>query len=227
MKKSALSPFRGFFSPGLYFPTGHAMRLYNFTSTPPSADPFFQIWLAMPEGKQILYVDPESAATVVAQWYRFDETVGADIAWAWHTSNELEIEMKAHNGTTLDLTLQLGSSAATALLNTMVRLAPRWMLYAGPMLAVSSLSFNVLLGLGGVHIAGETETGKPYVTEADELAVVRQASATLNDKDLGDFAQPPRPISFGPSRVANRPVVARGTARLAYEAPPAGLGTPS
>lgn len=222
MKKDTLSRFSGFFSPGLYFAAGHAMRLYNFTSTPPSVDPFFQIWMAAPDGKKILYIDPESASAVVAQWYRFDETIGADIQWQWDQSDLLQIHMKADDGATLDLELRLGSSAGTALLNTMVRLAPRWMLFAGPMLTLSSFAFNALLGLGGVHIAGHTETGKPYVTEADELAVVRDASATLNGDNLGDLTQPPRPISFGPSRVADRPIVARGTASLAYDAPPTG-----
>jgi hypothetical protein len=65
-----------------------------------------------------------------------------------------------------------------------------------------------------VHIRGKTETGKAYVTEADKLAVVREVSAVLNGEDLGALTRPPQPIYFGPSRVADRPVFAFGTANL-------------
>lgn len=212
--KENLRPFDGFFSPGLYFDSGHGMRLYNFTSTPPDVEAFFQIWMMTPGGKKILYVDPEAANAIISTWYTFDEVVGSSISWKWPDSDTLDVDVEADDGTTFDLRLVLGSSLATALLNTIIKITPRALMRTRPMLAISGFSFNLLLGLGGVHIRGKTETGKAYVTEADKLAVVREASAVLNGEDLGRLTRPPQPIYFGPSRVADRPVFAFGTANL-------------
>jgi hypothetical protein len=209
-----LRPFHGFFSPGLYFTSGHGMRLYNFTSVPTDVEAFFQIWAMTPRGKKILYVDPEAANAIISTWYSFDEVVGSTISWEWSESDTLHIDVEADDDTTLELRLTLGSSLATTILNTIITITPRALMRTGPMLAISGLSFNLLLGLGGVHIRGETETGKDYVTEADRLAVVKDASAVLNGEDLGPLTRPPRPIYFGPSRVADHAVFAFGTANL-------------
>ncbi|MGD1995018.1 MAG: hypothetical protein PVI59_17630 [Anaerolineae bacterium] len=117
MKKD-LRPFDGFFSPGLYFTSGHGMRLYNFTSTPRDVEAFFQIWMMTPAGKKILYVDPEGASAIISTWYTFDEVVGSSISWEWPDSDTLDVDVEADDGTTFDLRLVLGSSLATALLNT-------------------------------------------------------------------------------------------------------------
>lgn len=214
MNKSLLRPFRGFFSPGLYFTSGYGMRLYNFTSTPTEVSAFFQVWMMTPEDKKILYVDPEAAGAIVSTWYNFDEVVGASISWEWSDPDTLHINVKAVDGTILDLHLVLGSSLATTILNTIVKITPQALMRTRPMLAISDISFNLLLGLGGVHIAGKTETGKAYVTEADKLALVKKASAILNGEDIGTLTHPPKPIFFGPSRVANRPIFAFGTVNL-------------
>lgn len=213
MNKNLL-PFHGFFSPGLYFASGHGMRLYNFTSAPTDVDPFFQIWVMTPAGKKVLYVDPEAARAIVSTWYSFDDVVGSIISWEWRESNTLRVNVETDEGTTLELRLTLGSSLATNVLNTIVAITPRALIRSRPMLAISNLSFNLLLGLGGVHIKGETETGRDYVTEADKLRVVRDASAILDGQDLGSLTRPPAPTTFGPSKVADRPVFAFGTAYL-------------
>lgn len=209
-----LHSFHGFFSPGLYFASGHGMRLYNFTSTPKDVEAFFQIWVMTPQEEKILYVDPEAANAIISTWYTFDEVVGSSISWEWPDSDTLHIDVEADDGTTLDMRLSLGSSPATAILNAIITITPQALMRTRPMLAISGLSFNLLLGLGGVHIRGKTETGKAYVTEADRLAVVKEASAILNGEDLGTLTRPPQPIYFGPSRVADRPVFAFGTANL-------------
>lgn len=214
MNKRLLRPYRGFFSPGLYFTSGHGMRIYNFTSTPKDVGAFFQVWMMTPEGKKILYVDPEAAGDIVSTWYNFDDVVGASISWEWLEEDTININMETMDGTTLDLQLDLGSSLGTIILNTIVKITPQFIMSTQPMLAISNISFNLLLGLGGVDIAGKTETGKDYVTEADRLTIVKKASAKLNGEDLGVSTQPPKPIFFGPSKVANRPIFAHGTVNL-------------
>lgn len=214
MKDNSMQAFRGFFSPGLYFASGHAMRIYNFTSTPADLKPFFQIWLLAPTGERVLYIDPQAASAIVSQWYNFDRIVGARIDWDWLDSGTLQVHVEGSEGQNLELHLQIGSSWATTLLNAVVKITPRGLMRTRPMLAVSGLSFNLLLGLGGVEIAGSTDTGRAYVTEADRVTIVTAASAHLDKQDLGELMRPPNPLLFGKSRIADRPVFAFGTANI-------------
>lgn len=214
MKEMSMQAYQGFFSPGLCFANGHAMRIYNFTSTPAGIAPFFQIWMLMPSGERILYIDPQAASAVVSQWYNFDRIVGARIDWQWLDSGTLQVRVEASDGQILELHLHTGSSWATALLNAVVKITPRGLMRTRPMLAVSGLSFNLLLGLGGVEIAGSTDTGRAYVTEADRVTIVTDASARLDHLDLGDLTRPSKPLRFGKSRIADRAVLAFGTASI-------------
>jgi len=214
MKSNSMQAFQGFFSPGLYFASGHAMRIYNFTSTPAGIEPFFQIWLLTPSGERVLYVDPQDASALVSQWYHFDRIVGAQIDWDWLDSDTLQVHLEASDGEIFDLRLHIGSSWATTLLNAVVKITPRSLMRTRPMLAISGLSFNLLLGLGGVEIAGSTDTGRAYVTEADRVTIITQASAHLDNQALGELARPPKPLLFGKSPIADRPVFAFGTASI-------------
>lgn len=216
MNRNSMRAFGGFFSPGLYFADGYGMRIYNFTSTPAGIRPFFQIWLRMPSGQRVLYVDPQEAGEIVSRWYHFDRIVGVNSAWNWLDSVRLHLQMAASDDQSLELDLSLGSSWATRLLNGMIKTMPRALMRSRPMLTVSSLSFNLLLGLGGVSIAGKTDTGKAYVTEADSIATVTAASAKLNGRSLGRLGPPPEPLFFGTSRIAARPIFAFGTATIEY-----------
>lgn len=216
MNGNLMRAFRGFFSPGLYFADGYGLRIYNFTSTPPDVEPFFQIWLLMPSGQRVLYVDPHEAGGIVSRWYHFDRIVGASTAWDWLDSARLHVHMAASDGQTLELDLRLGSSWATRLLNAVIKTTPRALMHSQPMLAVSSLSFNLLLGLGGVSITGKTDTGKAYVTEADGIAIITAASANLNGRSMGRLRPPPEALFFGTARIAARLVLAFGTANIEH-----------
>jgi hypothetical protein len=171
MKGNSKQAFHGFFSPGLIFADGHAMRIYNFTSTPA-------------------------------------------IAWDWLDSGALQIHLDASDGQTLDMDVRIDSSWATTLLNASVKIAPRELMRTRPMLAVSGLSFNLLLGLGGVEIAGKTHTGRACVTEADRVAIITGASARLSSQDLGELTRPHKELIFSKSRITNRPIFAFGTANI-------------
>lgn len=214
MNGNSMRAFRGFFSPGLYFADAYGVRIYNFTSTPPDVEPFFQIWLLMPNGQRVLYVDPHEAGEIVSRWYHFDRIVGASTAWDWADSAKLQIHMVASDKQTLELDLRLGSSWATRLLNAVIKTTPRALMRSRPMLAVSSLGFNLLLGLGGVPIAGKTGTGKAYVTEADRIAIITAASANLNGRSLGRLRPPPEALFFETARIASRPVLGFGTVNV-------------
>lgn len=219
MNKSLLRPFRGFLTPGLYFSSGYCLWLLNFSSTPTDLGAYSEIWLITPEDKRILYVDPEAAGPIVGIFHDFHEVVGASVTWEWPDSDTLHVGMKATDGTTLDLRVSLGSSLGTSILNAVLRITPRALMRTSPMVAISEISLNLLLGLGGLKIAGRTEKDKAYLNEADRLAVVKEASARLNDEDLGKLARPSKPILFGDAKVPNRAFFSFGTLNLEYTKP--------
>lgn len=214
MNKSLLRPFRGFVIPGMYFSSGYCLCLFNFSSTPTDLGAYSDIWLITPEEKRILYTDPEAAGAIVCTFHDFHEVVGASLVWEWSTSETFHVGMEAMDGTTLDLQVSLGSSLGTRVLNAVTKITPRALMMTSPMVAISEISLNLLLGLGGLKIVGRTETGKAYLNEADRLAVVKEASARLNDRDLGKLTRPPKPILFGQVRVPNRALFSFGTLHL-------------
>jgi hypothetical protein len=216
MNKGLLRPFRGFLTPGLYFSTGYCLCLLNFDSTPTDVGSYFEIWLITPEDKRILYIDPEAAGRIVGTFHDFHEIVASNITSKWTNAGTLHVDMNAMDETTLDLHVQLGSSLGARILNTIIRITPRALMLTSPMIAVSEISLNLLLGLGVLKIAGKTETGKGYLNEADKLAVVKEASALLNGSDLGELACPPKPILFGDVKVPDRAFFSFGTLHLEY-----------
>ncbi len=209
-----MHPFRGFLSPGLHFSSGYSMRLYNFTSTPEGIDPFIQIWLLTPNKQAVLYIDPEKAKELVCAWYNFDKVVGGHFSCHWPDARELFLEMNAQNGTTLELKMVLGPSLATNILNATIKFTPRAIMRTGPMLAFSERLFNSMLGLGGVKIAGKTDLGSAYYTEAGQIFILKSASGKLNQEDLGKLIHPQEPKYFRKTRLADRPIFAYGTSYI-------------
>ena len=214
MNERRLGPWRGFFSPGIYFSSGHCLWLYNWESTP--VGPYTQAWVISPDEKRTLYVDPLEAGQTVCLFHEFDNVVGSDLTWGWSGSQALSVHMTATDETVLDLSITLSTPLAAKLLNGMIKSSPRPLAKTAPMLAVSQASLDILLGTNPLKITGSTETGKRYRSDADRLAVVAEASATLNGEDLGALTRPEREFSFGDAKTPNRPIFVFGTLNLEY-----------
>ena len=197
MSKPTMRPFRGYLVSGMCFSSGHALMLLNFYSTPTVIPAYTEVWLVTPTDERILFVDPEPAGPLVAQYHDFKRIVGAQTKWTWPTPDTLQVDVQAKDGTALAMEVKLHSNVATGVLNTILKVTPRAILRTAPMVAVSDLSTNLMLGLGGLRIAGKTETGKRYRDEADRLALVGSATAKLNGTDLGTLGSPAKPIRFG------------------------------
>ena len=214
MNEKRLGPWRGFFSPGMYFSSGHCLWLYNWESTP--AGPYSQVWVISPENNRTLYVDPVEAGKTVCLFHDFDNVVGSNLKWQWSTSKTLSVHMNAVDETVLDLEVTLSTPPAARLLNGVIKATPRPLAKTLPMMTVSQLSLDILLGTKPLKITGVTETGTRYRSDSDWLAVVAEASAALNGEDLGALTRPEREISFGDAKTPNRPIFSFGTLSLEY-----------
>jgi hypothetical protein len=56
---------------------------------------------------------------------------------------------------------------------------------------------NRLVEANGAKVAGRFATGEPYRFEANQIAVITAATATLDGEDLGLPSSPPQPIEDG------------------------------
>lgn len=71
-----------------------------------------------------------------------------------------------------------------------------------------------LLDTRDTKVAGRTEIGESYRFEADRIAVVTEATATLDGDDIGSATAPDHSIEFGDVTIGNVPLYMRADAFL-------------
>ena len=201
-----LGAFTGNFIPGLCFESGHCIWLLEFTSTPTRFDSYTELWLISPDGKRVLYTDPEAATEEVLKYHDFDRTNGASITCDTSHS-KISVTMEATDGPSLELTASASQTFGTRVLNTVI-------LRSGMGTTISTLSLNLLLDANGLKVAGRTETDRRYRLDAERIQQITDASATLDERDLGALGSPTRPIEFGDAKTTADALYVPGTLNL-------------
>jgi hypothetical protein len=190
--------------------------LFDMASTPNPIESYKELWVITPDDEVTLYVDPVEAAPYVELYHDFDRIVGADITWEQAEPSGITAEMSAEDDTTLSIQATLSSSTGTSLLNAITTVTPQPVLRTSIGESISNLSFDLLMDANGLKVAGVTDRREPYRVEAETLRVITDASATLNDEDLGPVSPPDRRIAFGDAIVPNEPFVSFGELFLPY-----------
>ena len=214
----SLHPFSGFLLPGVCFTSGYCVWLLDMESTPNPIESYKEVWVITPDDEVTLYIDPVEAAPYVELYHNFDRVVGADITWEQADLSGITAEMNAEDGSTLSIQTTLGSSTGTHLLNAITTVTPQPVLRTSIGESISNLSFGLLMDANGLNVAGFTDGQEPYRVEAETLRVITEASATLNDEDLGEVSPPDRRIEFGDAIVPNEPFVSFGELFLPFAA---------
>ena len=218
--RERLRPFGGYLCPGLYFSSGYALWLFEFTETPLDVGPYREVWLVTPTGRRYLWVDDPTARPVATRFHEFDVVNHAEVQWTW-TEETLRVVVDAADLSTLEVDLEFETTVGVHLVNLLLALTPNWFRRTRPGMAAADLHLK-LLGLGGLESAGRTETGTRYCGVVDRVAVVTGGSACLNEVDLGTVTAPSAPVPFGDVTVPQRPVVALG--RIWRDLPGGGWG---
>lgn len=208
-----LGAFTGNFIPGLCFESGHCIWLLEFTSTPTRFDSYTELWIITPDGKRILYTDPEAATEEVLKYHDFDRTNGASITCDTSHS-QISVTMEATDGTSLELTASASQTFGTRVLNTVIALTPAVILQSRMGTTISTLSLNLLLDANGLKVAGRTETDRRYRLDAERIQQITDASVTLDGSDLGALDSPTRPIEFGDAKTTADALYVPGTLNL-------------
>lgn len=207
-----LGAFTGNFIPGVCFESGHCFWLLEFTATPTRFDSYTELWVIEPEGNRVLYTDPEEATEEVLKYHEFDRTSGASITC--DTSPNPAVTMEATDGTSLDLTASASQTLGTRVLNTVIALTPATILQSRLGTTVSTISLNLLLDANGLKVAGRTETDRRYRLDAKRIHQITDASATLDERELGALSPPNRPIEFGDAKTTADALYVPGTLHL-------------
>lgn len=205
-----LEPFHGFLSPGICFSSGYCIWLLHMAETPTPIGTYEEVWVITPEGRRILYVDPVKARPYVETYHNFDNVVGGTITWNRATEDELVLHLDADDDTTLDLEATLKPSTGTRLLQVVSTLTPTPLLRRSLGESISNYLFGLLMDANGLKVAGRTDKQEPYRVEAETLRVVTNASAVLNEEDLGELQPPGRSIGVGDAIVPNEAFVSFG-----------------
>lgn len=207
----ALQPFRGSFSSGIRFASGHSFWLFRFGSTPTRFGAYDGVWAITPEGDWVLYADPPAVERVASTYHAFDRTVGASITWSRMDRDRVELRLRGDDGTTVELGARLGDSIGSRLLSALCALAPAWLLRTRVGAAVSNAGLSRIIEANGLKAVGLTDTDEPYRFEPERLRAVESAEGAVNDVDLGDPRPPDRPTAFGDVVAPSDPLFATGS----------------
>jgi hypothetical protein len=209
--RGSLKPFRGSFTSGISFSSGHSFWLFRFESTPTSFGAYDGIWAITPDGRRVLYADPAGVERVASTYHEFDRAVGAAITWGRTDEEVVELRVDGDDGTTVDLRVRLGASAGARLFNALIALAPRAALRTRVGAALCNLVIAGAVEANGLKVVGLTEPDEPYRFEADRLRAVEGARVSVYDTDLGEPRAPERPSAVGDVRAPEEPFFATGS----------------
>lgn len=219
MNLSDLKAFHGSQSSLIAFTSGYYLYFVSWDSTPTKFPSYSNIWMITPENKRILFADPPASSEIACIYHEFHEVYGGAISLEWTSENHLQVYCESHDGRhELSLDLYLNETISSRLLVALANSRPTRFMVSKPMIALSNFLVNLLLTKGGLTVLGKTETGQPFYTgAANRLMLIKEGSATMNGRDLGDISSPTWSIEFGDVIPPVRSVIRLGTLYLPYD----------
>lgn len=183
---------------GICFESGHSIWLYDFESTPTNLGAYREFWVVEPDDTRTLYYDTEGAAAEIEIFHEWSQSVVADMVWEW-TPDHIDITVTGSDGTTIELTGEIGDSVMSRVLTLMQRHLP------------APLHKRMF----GKH----TETGKFGQLDTPQVRVVTHATARIDGTTLGPVQPPAEPVTFGELSAFDHPYVFVGDLLLEYPTP--------
>jgi len=214
--EGSLQPFRGLFVPPLTFESGHAVMLVDFAKTPTATTAYSEVWVVGPDDERTLFLDHPEAVEDVRRYHVVDRLVPATMRWSWDGEGHLAVEGRGDDRR-FDLTLTVTPTVRTRLLTLANRLTPDRVARSRIGVGLSTLSLRALVDVNGLRVAGRTDTGAPYRTDAERITRITDATAHLDGVDLGALVDPRPPVAFGDIVAPDDPIVVHGTLWLPVE----------
>jgi hypothetical protein len=218
MDLSQFRPYHGSQSSLISFTSDYYLYFVIWDSTPTQFSSYANIWVITPEDNRILFADPPASSEIACIYHDFHEIYGGAISLDWPSENHLQIHCESHDGEyELSADFSLHETISSRLLVAIASGPPTRFMVSKPMVALSNILVNLLATKGGLTVLGRTETGQPFYTgAADRLMLIKEGSATMNGRDLGDVSSPTWPVKFGDVIPPVQPVIRLGTLYLHF-----------
>jgi hypothetical protein len=218
MALSRLKAYYGSQSSLIPFTSGYYLYFASWDSTPTRFSSYSNIWVITPEDNRILFADPPASSEIACIYHDFHEVFGGAISLDWPSENHLQVHCESHDGEyELAVDFYLYETISSRLLVAIASSPPTSFMVLKPMVTLSDFLVNLLVTKGGLTVFGRTETGQPFYTgAADRLMLIKEGSAKMNGRDLGDISSPTWPVEFGDVIPPVRPVIRLGTLYLPY-----------
>ncbi|WP_063824734.1 hypothetical protein [Nocardia pseudovaccinii] len=193
---------------GLPFDSGHILALRVFPEN--DFGPYKTVWHRDPDGRWSIFVDGDRLETACPRYYgpACDYTGFATIRVAWTGPASLRVTV---DEPALDWTLTAHETAALHMLNAVGGHLPlatwrsRSLVRAREMIASA-------LGMGHVSMAGVMPSGHVGILMPQQMYLIAQSTAVLDDRDLGHPARLDTNPVIGDVALPARGVVAIGQA---------------
>lgn len=174
--------FNGYGVMGLPFASGHVLAMRRFFAS--SVGPGYQsVWYRNPAGDWIFYATalPNQACS---RYFGFEalDAVETDVHVEWTGPFHIRITIHAIR---FEWEIDLGSTAATRVMNTLARLLPGSAWRNPAVLWVMEKLAGLLLGAGRVGLHGLVPNGQRFIANPRTLWAVTDTRASLDGRDFG------------------------------------------
>ena len=200
--------FDGYAVMGLPFASGHYLALRRFPSTPFERG-YHAVWHRDPEGIWTFYVDAPSTESCPRFFdAAIDASVDADIRLTWSGPSALTVEVAG----VLRWTMELRTTAATAMMSSTGRLLPGAAWRSGAVLAAMGRIAGPVLQAGRMKLAGQAPNGQWFRAAPRHIWSVATSSAVVDGVDLGRPGELPQQAHIGDTPLPQRGIFMVGEA---------------
>jgi hypothetical protein len=196
---------------GLPFVSGHYLALRHFPAT--SVGPRFRaLWHRDPAGAWTFY-STAPAKLSCARYFSSattNDAVQTDINVAWLNAWSMRVRVDG----LLDWQIEMRSTPATELMNTVGAWLPDWAWTRRVVLGTMGRAAGPLLRVGRIGLYGTAPNGQYFMTAPTHLWAVATSRAILGGEDFGPIGPLPQQARLGDFWLPQRGIFAAGQARF-------------
>jgi hypothetical protein len=185
--------FAGYAVMGLPFASGHYLALRRFPSTP-FEQGYHSVWHRDPAGAWTMYVDAPSSESCPRYFdAAITRSVDADLRFTWPGPSTLTVEVVG----VLSWTMELHTTAATAMMSGTARLMPGAAWESPAILGMMGRMAGPVLGAGRMMIAGQAPNRQWFRAAPRRIWAVASSSAVIDGIDVGAPGRLPEQAHLG------------------------------
>lgn len=203
--------FTGYGALALPFARGDLLAFRRFVASS-IGPPYTAVWHRTPDGRWTFYVDIEPDRSCPRYFgAQVERVVPTEIRIAWSAAAELGVSVPAAR---VDLSLRLGASPATRLLNALLRPLPERTWESRRALEAMGAVAGASLGAGHVRLTGMTPNGQVFRLAPRQIWRIVAGIAVVRGQELGLLGALPEQARLREYLLPNAGLFAFGSGRF-------------